>query len=86
MPDITVYAQSGCVASQVWIEWLRAGNIRFTQKSVQSETVAGEVPGAGPLATPITVVAETRFLGASRSIYDRVRSLADQSPVRSTGD
>ena len=68
MPDITVYTQSGCVTSQLWLEMLRDRGIPYTQKRIDSDLAAAdELRRHGSLATPSTLVEGQVLTGFHRA-------------------
>ena len=68
MPDITVYTQSGCVTSQLWVEMLRDRGIPYTHKRIDSDPAAAdELRRHGSLATPTTRVEGQLLTGFHRA-------------------
>ena len=77
MPDITVYTQSGCVTSQLWLEMLRDRGIPYTQKRIDSDLAAAdELRRHGSLATPSTLVEGQVLTGFHRARLAELMGLA----------
>ncbi len=77
MPDITVYTQSGCVTSQLWLEMLRDRGIPYTQKRIDSDPAAAdELRQHGSLATPTTRVEGWVLTGFHRPRLAELTELA----------
>ena len=84
MPDITVYTQSGCVTSQLWLEMLRDRGIPYTQKRIDSDPAAAdELRRHGSLATPTTLVEGRVLTGFHRSRLAELIELA--GPAEAAG-
>ena len=68
MPNMTIYTQSGCVTSQLWLEMLRDRGVHYTQKNIGSDPAAvDELRQLGSLATPTTVVDGQVLTGFNRA-------------------
>ncbi len=77
MPDITVYTQSGCVTSQLWLEMLRDRGIPYTQKRIDSDPAAAdELRRYGSPATPSTLVEGRVLTGFHRARLAELTGLA----------
>ena len=77
MPDITVYTQSGCVTSQLWLEMLRDRGIPYTQKRIDSDPgAADELRRHGSPATPTTLVDGRVLTGFHRARLAELTALA----------
>ncbi len=77
MPDITLYTQSGCVTSQLWLEMLRDRGVPYTQKSIDSDPAAAdELRRLGSLATPTTLVEGQVLTGFNRARLAELTGLA----------
>jgi hypothetical protein len=77
VPDITVYTQSGCVTSQLWLEMLRDRGIPYTQKRIGSDPAAAdELRQHGSPATPTTLVDGRVLTGFHRARLAELTALA----------